>query len=100
MRVEALLKKITVCIILILFFVLMTIFLPGRNNLYVQNVISPDTILLQDNRLFKLNNITTFDNSYSEKNKKLAVKRNISEDEAFILGNLAMAFAENLINNS
>lgn len=77
----------------------MIIFLPEKDTVQVIDVISPVEILLQNNHTFKFKSITTFDNYYSERNNNIASKLHITEDEAFILGNLAMYFAENTIKD-
>ena len=91
-------RKISYIVILILFFILFLIFLyPKEKEYYVKDVISPVEILLSSNRNFKLNNLETFDNYFSEKNKKIASKLKISEEEAFIIGNLGQYWALNLL---
>ena len=46
----------------------------------------------------KFDDIQTFDANYSLKNKELATKLGITEDEAFIIGNLAKYWSQNLLS--
>lgn len=72
--------------------------LPKEKEFCVKNVISPTEIQLNNDKILKFDNIQTFDASYSSKNKELAAKFGISEDEAFIIGNLAKYWSQNLLN--
>ena len=72
--------------------------LPKEKEFCVKNVISPTEIQLNNDEILKFDNIQTFDASYSQKNKELAAKLGISEDEAFIIGNLAKYWSQNLLN--
>ena len=72
--------------------------LPKDKEFCVKNVITPTEIQLNDNEILKFNDIQTFDAGYSQKNKELATKLGITEDEAFIIGNLAKYWSQNLLN--
>ena len=72
--------------------------LPKEKEFCVKNVISPTEIQLDNDEILKFDDIQTFDASYSSKNKELAAKFGISEDEAFIIGNLAKYWSQNLLN--
>ena len=72
--------------------------LPKEKEFCVKNVISPTEIQLNNDKILEFDNIQTFDASYSSKNKELAAKFGISEDEAFIIGNLAKYWSQNLLN--
>ena len=72
--------------------------LPKDKEFCVKNVITPTEIQLNNNEILKFDNIQTFDAGYSQKNKELATKLEISEDEAFIIGNLAKYWSQNLLN--
>ena len=65
----------------------------------VLEVISPVEFKLQNGNIYRVNNIETFDSNYTEKNKIFGEKLNISEDEAFIMGNFAKYWAKNLVEN-
>lgn len=71
--------------------------LPEKKYFFVDKVVSPTEIKLKNGNVYKINEYTTFDNYFSEKNKLLCEQLNITEIEAFILGNLAQYFAENLL---
>lgn len=80
-------------------FVLSAIFFVPHNKIKrVESIISPSKFLI-DNKLIEIDNIEYFDNSFSSKNKTLAKELNISEAEAFVLGNLSKYWAENLMQN-
>lgn len=72
--------------------------LPKDKEFCVKNVITPTEIQLNNNEILKFNDIQTFDAGYSQKNKELATKLGITEDEAFIIGNLAKYWSQNLLN--
>ena len=92
--------KIIGITILILLFINFLIFLnPSIEETYVNEVTSPVEIKLKGNVVYRLNDFDCFDSYYSSKNTNLASKLNLSEDEAFILGNLAKYWAKNLLDN-
>ena len=92
--------KIIGITILILLFINFLIFLnPSIEETYVNEVTSPVEIKLKGDVVYRLNNFDCFDSYYSSKNTNLASKLNLSEDEAFILGNLAKYWAKNLLDN-
>lgn len=66
---------------------------------YVNEVTSPVEIKLKGDVIYRLNDFDCFDSYYSSKNTNLASKLNLSEDEAFILGNLAKYWAKNLLDD-
>lgn len=78
-------------------FILSAIFLvPHDKTFEVLEVKTPIDFVLR-NKVFKINGFETFDKNFSDKNKSLALNLNITEEEAFILGNLAQLWAENLM---
>lgn len=92
--------KIIGITVLILLFINFLIFLnPSIEETYVNEVTSPVEIKLKGNVVYRLNDFDCFDSYYSSKNTNLASKLNISEDEAFILGNFAKYWAKNLLDN-
>lgn len=92
--------KIIGITILILLFINFLIFLnPSIEETYVNEVTSPVEIKLKGDVVYRLNDFDCFDSYYSDKNKTLAAKLNLTEDEAFILGNLAKYWAKNLLDN-
>lgn len=85
-------------LIVIILFILSCIFFVSYEKMYdVIDVQSPTMLVLSNNNLFKLEGLETFDASFSEKNKILANRLGISESEAFVLGNLAKQWADNLM---
>ena len=92
--------KIIGITVLILLFINFLIFLnPSIEETYVNEVTSPVEIKLKGDVVYRLNDFDCFDSYYSDKNKTLAAKLNLTEDEAFILGNLAKYWAKNLLDN-
>ena len=92
--------KIIGITVLILLFINFLIFMnPSIEETYVKEVTSPVEIKLKGNVVYRLNDFDCFDSYYSSKNTNLASKLNLSEDEAFILGNLAKYWAKNLLDN-
>ena len=89
------LKKISI-FILVFAFIIFGIF-PKENFCYVKEVLSPLEIVLDNGSIFNLNGVETFDSSFTERNKKLAEKFGLSEEEAFILGNLARYWSKNIL---
>ena len=68
-----------------------------KDKLYkVVDVVSPVEIVF-DGGNFKYSDLDCFDSEYTHKNKELAEKLNITETEAFILGNLGKYWAVNLL---
>ena len=70
------------------------------NNHYeytVKKVLSPIEFELDNDKIFKLQGVETFDSDYTLKNKELTKSLNITENEAFIYGNFGKYWAKNLI---
>lgn len=91
------LKKISVIILILAFFGLMLLLLPRNKECCVKEVISPVEFVFKSGEHFKLEGFEYFDNKFSERNKILAEKFNMSEEEAFIFGNLSKYWAKNLL---
>ena len=82
-------RKIVCIIILILLFVLFLIFLhPKEKEYYVREVISPTEFILDNGEIFKVKGLESLDPYFSSRNKELASKLNLSEEDAFVTGNL------------
>lgn len=91
-------RKIVCIIILILLFVLFLIFLhPKEKEYYVREVISPTEFILDNGEIFKVKGLESFDPYFSSRNKELASKLNLSEEEAFVTGNLGKYWARNIL---
>ena len=91
-------KKI-ICIILLsaMFFVffICNIIFNSRNEQTIEKVISPTEFIFRNGEQYKINDIEVFSPDYTEKNKALATKFGLTEDEAFIIGILGLYWAEN-----
>lgn len=70
-----------------------------ENNEYeVLKVISPVEIELSESEVFKFDDLDSYDSTFSEKNKILALNLNLTEKEAFIIGNLAKYWSSNILS--
>ena len=95
-------KKLISILFIVLLFILFLIFYSNKNNYKydtIINVISPVEIQLENSGIYQLTNIQTFDAFYSDKNSTIAKKFNMTEDEAFIFGNLAKYWAKNILEH-
>jgi len=93
-------KKSLSIVFVILIFIFIIVFQIPHDKVYrVVELKSPLEIKLSGNKDFKLNDLDSFDTRFSEKNKELSKSLNISEEEAFVLGNLAKYWASSLIRN-
>ena len=93
------LKLICVLLVALMFFgfvvyVVMASIGPQKTLMLVN---SPTEFIMEDGEGIRLSDYTNFDTEYTEKNKELAKKFNITEDEAFIIGNLGKYWAKNII---
>ena len=91
-------KKILTIIFLIILFITFIFLSPHKHELLIEEVSSPKEFLLSTNEKFCINDLDFFDSRYSDKNKKYASRINISEDEAFIIGNLTNYWAKNILS--
>ena len=89
-------KKISIVFIIILFLLFVLFAAPHDKTFKVVKVISPVLFELE-NKDFNLKDYSCFDTYFSENNKTIAKNLNISEEEAFIVGNLGKYWAENLL---
>ena len=92
-------KVICIFILSIMFlaFLIFDIIFNKKSDNSVKKVMSPLEFVLDNNKSFVIPEVDSFDSDYTEKNKNLAEKLNITEDEAFILGNFAKYWAKNLV---
>lgn len=91
-------RKIVCIIILIFLFVLFLIFLhPKEKEYYVREVISPTEFILDNGEIFKVKGLESLDPYFSSRNKELASKLNLSEEDAFVTGNLGKYWARNIL---
>lgn len=89
-------QKISIIIIITSFILACFFLVPREKFKKVDNVISPCEIII-DSGEYILKNYDCFDAQYSQKNIKLAKNFGITEDKAFILGNIGKYWASNLI---
>ena len=90
------LKKISL-ITIFLIFILSAVFICPHDKTYVvQDVITPKEIVLNGQKII-LSDYDSFDSEFTEHNKTLASKLNISEVDAFIIGNLGKYWTSNLL---
>lgn len=91
-------KKFAILFISSIF--ILTSLLIARNDKVskVAEVISPTSLRLSNGN-FVIKDLETFDQRFTDKNKRIAAQLNIKEDEAFILGNLAKYWATGLMEN-
>ena len=80
-----------------MFLIFGIVFYPREKECSVKEVISPVEIVLDNGENFYIKDVETFDGYYSEKNRILAKKFGITEEEAFISGNFAKYWAKNLL---
>ena len=97
MRLQIMLKKKISIIFIISMFLYSALFIVPHDKIYkVIEVKSPIEFEF-NNRKFFIKDLDSFDSKFTEKNKSLAKDLGITELEAFILGNLAKYWAENLM---
>lgn len=94
MKLQTMLKKISAIIIIVLFVIVSITMIPHEKVHRVTEIISPKEILL-DSAHFEFKDYNTFDPYFSKNNLELAKQLNLSETEAFIIGNLGKYWAEN-----
>lgn len=90
-------KKISIFILILMFLIFGIVFYPREKECSVKEVLSPVEIVLDNGENFYIKDVETFDGYYSEKNRILAEKFGITEEEAFISGNFAKYWAKNLL---
>lgn len=91
------LKKSLSIAFVILMFVISSIYFVPHDKIYkITQVNSPVSFEFGDKN-FYINDLDTFDSSFTSKNRNIANKTGISEQEAFILGNLSKCWASNLM---
>lgn len=91
------LKKIlSIAFVILMFAISAVFFIPHDKTYSVLDVKSPTEIVL-DSGIFKLEDLDSFDSAFTEHNRRLAKKLDISEEEAFVLGNLSKYQTSNLL---
>lgn len=92
-------NKKVICIILLTFMFLTLLIVSimlDKPEVVVSKVYSPTDFVLNNNEI-KVNEFDSFDAKYTEKNLELAKSLNLTEDEAFILGNFGKYWTKNLL---
>ena len=90
-------KNLSIVFILLMFLFCVIFIIPHDKTYKIVNVISANTFILNSGKVFKVDEIETFDNKFTPKNKDLAKDLHISEIDAFLLGNLAENKANSLM---
>ena len=89
-------KNLSILIIVILFILSVIFCVPFNKSYKVTEVVSPTKFILGEKSI-TIPHLRTFDSEFSENNKELSKLFNISEEEAFVLGNLSKYWAKNLM---
>lgn len=90
-------KKIfSVLFIIVLFIIIQSIFISHDKLYKVSEINSPISFTI-GNKEFLFKDIETFDSKYTQRNKELSINLGITEEEAFVLGNLAKQWAISLM---
>jgi hypothetical protein len=90
-------KKIfSVLFIIVLFIIIQSIFISHDKLYKVSEINSPISFII-GNKEFLFKDIETFDSKYTQRNKELSINLGITEEEAFVLGNLAKQWAISLM---
>ena len=97
MKISGKFVCITTLILMFLTFLIFFYTVSNKNEQTITKVISPVEFIFENNEVYKIVGFDTFSSEYTDKNKNLARTINISEDEAFILGNIGTYWAKNLI---
>ena len=93
------LKKILSISFIIVLFIFSSIFLVPKDKEYkVVKVNTPDSFVLNTGDVFSYKDYTSFDSDFTPRNREIASSLSMSEEEAFVLGNLGKYWAENLMN--
>lgn len=89
-------KSLSIAFILVMFLACVIFAVPHDKTFKVLGVETPTKIILEDGE-FELKDLDSFDSTFTEHNKELAKNLNITEAEAFVLGNLGKYRFENLL---
>ena len=89
-------KNLSIAFILIMFVLSLLFFVPHDKSYKIVEVNSPLSFVL-DSGKFELKDLETFDSRLTAKNQELATKLGISQEEAFVMGNLAKYWASSLM---
>ncbi len=90
-------KSLSIAFVILMFVISGLYFVPHEKVYKITQVNSPVSFEF-GSKNFYINDLDTFDSSFTSKNQKLAKEIGISEQEAFILGNLGKYWTSNLMN--
>lgn len=94
-------RKVWCIVLILILFIFFLIFLcPRDKDVYVKEVITPCEIALDNDEIFKIKNYETFSPVFSKRNRELAEKFKLSEEEAFVIGNFGKYWARNILEGS
>ena len=91
-------KRISIVFIILMLLLTLIFCIPQNKNYKVIDDRTPSEIFL-DKKQIVFNDFECFDTAFTNKNKYYAEKFDISEEEAFVLGNLGKYWAEKNIKN-
>lgn len=91
-------KKISILIVILSFLSSIFLFYPFNKEYKVVEVKSPTHLVLNGTEII-YKDLDCFDSNFTEKNLNLSKSLNISEEEAFLLGNLAKQWTESFMKN-
>ncbi len=89
-------KNLSIAFAILMFIISSIYFVPHDKIYKITQVNSPVSFEFGDKNLY-INDLDTFDSSFTFKNRDIANKIGISEQEAFILGNLGKYWTSNLM---
>ena len=91
-------KIVSILFIIVLFILSFIFFIPHNKNYRVVEIHSPCDLKI-DKTNFVIDDLTCFDTTFTVKNKELAETLKITEEEAFVLGNLGKYWAQNILKD-
>lgn len=89
-------KSLSIAFILVMFLACVIFAVPHDKTFKVLDVETPTKIILENGE-FEFEDLDSFDSTFTAHNKELAKKLNITETEAFVLGNLGKYKFENIL---
>ena len=93
------LNKISVILLIILFAIYSVIVLFTNKSLFVKEVILANKVRLSNGQIYTIPDTESFEPHFNKNNKDLALKLGISESEAFVIGNLGLYWASDILDN-
>ncbi|MBE7710758.1 MAG: DUF1669 domain-containing protein [Cyanobacteria bacterium SIG31] len=90
-------KNLSIIFVIFMFIFCLIFFVPHNRYFRIQEVLSPTEFIFDNGQYFKIDGIETFDSRFTARNKEIAKNLNITELDAFVLGNLAHQKASSLM---